>query len=156
MSTITMTERKGQLAAMKIVMPEQEMMIVSEEGVVIRVKSNDISQLGRATQGVRVMNVGDTDRVCAVARVASAKKKRAAAMGLEGQEALFENGKQDDEDNGFDEDVADEADDFDEAEEGDVEDGAVEAGEAEDDAAGADETEADSAEYEDMKEDEDV
>ena len=151
MSTITMTERKGQLAAMKIVMPEQEMMIVSEEGVVIRVKSNDISQLGRATQGVRVMNVGDTDRVCAVARVASAKKKRAAAMGLEGQEALFENGKQDDEDNGFDEDVADEADDFDETEEGDVE-----AGEAENDAAGADETEADSAEYEDMKEDEDV
>ena len=86
-TTINMTAKKGQLAGMKIVMPGQELMIVSEEGVVIRVKSNDISQLGRATQGVKVMNVGDNDRVCAVARVAGSKKKKPVA--LEGQESLF-------------------------------------------------------------------
>jgi DNA gyrase subunit A len=96
MTTISMTEKKGQLAGMKIVMPGQELMIVSEEGVVIRVRSNDISQLGRATQGVKVMNVGGSDRVCAVARVAGAKKKQTQAPGedeLEGageQEALFD------------------------------------------------------------------
>jgi DNA gyrase subunit A len=94
MATITMTEKKGQLAGMKIVMPGQELMIVSEEGVVIRVKATDISQLGRATQGVKVMNVSDTDRVCAVARVAGTKKKAATGtveMGteLEGQETIF-------------------------------------------------------------------
>jgi DNA gyrase subunit A len=78
MATITMTEKKGQLAGMKIVMPGHELMIVSEEGVVIRVRSTDISQLGRATQGVKVMNVSDSDRVCAVARVAGSKRKAAA------------------------------------------------------------------------------
>ena len=90
MATISMTAKKGQLAGMKIVMPGHELMIVSEEGVVIRVNASDISRLGRATQGVKVMNVAETDRVCAVARVASAKKKPAAAHGLEGQETIFE------------------------------------------------------------------
>ena len=98
MATISMTAKKGQLAGMKVVLPGHELMIVSEEGVVIRVKSNDISQLGRATQGVKVMNVSDSDRVCAVARVAASGKKKKAAAGLEGQETIFEaDGADDDE-----------------------------------------------------------
>jgi DNA gyrase subunit A len=75
MATISMTEKKGRLAGMKIVHPGHELMIVSEEGVVLRVRSQDVSQQGRATQGVKVMNVGANDRVCAVARVAATKKK---------------------------------------------------------------------------------
>jgi DNA gyrase subunit A len=98
MTTITMTEKKGQLAGMKIVMSGQELMIVSEEGVVIRVRSNDISQLGRATQGVKVMNMSGSDHVCAVARVAGAKKKKPAGSELEGQETLFEGEDFDDDD----------------------------------------------------------
>ncbi|MCL1846470.1 MAG: DNA gyrase subunit A [Coriobacteriia bacterium] len=90
MTTISMTAKKGQLAAMKIVMPWHELMLVSEEGVVIRVKASGISRLGRATQGVKVMNVSESDRVCAVARVAGTKKKKAANMELEGQETIFE------------------------------------------------------------------
>jgi len=90
-STIAMTTKKGALAGMKVVMPGQELMIVSEEGVVIRVKSTDISQLGRSTQGVKVMNVGEKDRVCAIARVAGTNKKKPAAGALEGQESLFSN-----------------------------------------------------------------
>jgi DNA gyrase subunit A len=74
-ATISMTERKGSLAGMKVVQPGQELMIVSEEGVVIRLQSTDVSQQGRATQGVKVMNVGDSDRVCAVARVVGTKKR---------------------------------------------------------------------------------
>jgi DNA gyrase subunit A len=74
--TIQMTPQKGALSAMKIVNADQELMLVSEEGVVIRVKASDISLLGRATQGVKVMNVSETDRVSAIARVSSAKKKR--------------------------------------------------------------------------------
>jgi len=60
---------------MKIVQPGHELMVVSEEGVVIRIEATDVSQQGRATQGVRVMNVSDSDRVCAVARVATTAKK---------------------------------------------------------------------------------
>ncbi|MDR1088398.1 MAG: DNA gyrase subunit A [Coriobacteriales bacterium] len=72
--TIQMTAKKGPLVAMRIIMPGQELMIISLEGVMIRVKSTDISLQGRATQGVRVMNVGEHDRVTAVARIATSRK----------------------------------------------------------------------------------
>ena len=75
--TIQMTEKKGLLAGCKVVGPQHELMIVSESGVIIRVKSNDVSRLGRSTQGVKVMNVADNDRVCAVARMVAAKPKAA-------------------------------------------------------------------------------
>ena len=75
--TITMTEKKGNLVACRIVGPQHELMIMTNEGVVIRVKAKDISRLGRSTQGVRVMNLDDSDAVSAVARMAAAKKKAA-------------------------------------------------------------------------------
>lgn len=77
--TITMTAKKGQLAAMKIVGQDDEIMIVSEEGVVVRTAVSGISELGRSTQGVRVMNVADEDKVVAVAISSHGKKKKAAA-----------------------------------------------------------------------------
>ena len=73
--TITMTEKKGNLVACRIVGPQHELMIMTNEGVVIRVKAKDMSRLGRSTQGVRVMNLDDSDAVSAVARMAAAKKK---------------------------------------------------------------------------------
>ena len=87
MSTIKMTDKKGMIAAMKIINEKHEMMIVSEEGIVIRVKAGDISELSRATQGVKVMNVDDSDRVVAVARVAAGKKKKKEI--IEGQTELL-------------------------------------------------------------------
>lgn len=71
--TITMTAKKGQLAACRVVGPQHELMIVSGDGVVIRVKVNDISRLGRSTQGVKIMNVADKDSVCALARMVVAR-----------------------------------------------------------------------------------
>ena len=81
--TIAMTEKKGKLCAMRVVGPQHELMIVSEEGVVIRVKASEISALGRATQGVKVMNISATDHVSAVARLVARKKK--APQNTEGQ-----------------------------------------------------------------------
>ncbi|WP_290996422.1 DNA gyrase subunit A [Gordonibacter sp.] len=75
--TITMTEKKGLLAAMKIVAVDEEIMIMSEEGVVVRTPVLGISELGRSTQGVCVMKVADNDRVTAVAISSRSKKKRA-------------------------------------------------------------------------------
>ena len=89
--TIQMTEKKGRLAAMKTVGPQHELFIITEGATVIRVKANEISELGRATQGVKIMNVAEGDRVTAVARMTSAKKKKPAAPGtkvIEGQEVL--------------------------------------------------------------------
>ncbi|PKQ38132.1 MAG: DNA gyrase subunit A [Actinobacteria bacterium HGW-Actinobacteria-1] len=85
--TIQVTGKKGRLAGMKVVMPGHELMLISEEGVVIRVNAEDISKLGRSTQGVKVMNVAETDRVSAIARVVAKKKKRAVP---EGQGVLVE------------------------------------------------------------------
>lgn len=86
--TIQMTERKGNLAAMKVVGPQHELFIITEGATVIRVKTEDISCTGRSTQGVKMMSVDEGDRVCAMARMTSVKKKDedAAADEDEGQE----------------------------------------------------------------------
>lgn len=75
--TITMTPKKGSLAAMKVVDPTDEIMIITEEGVVVRTAVSGVSQLGRSTQGVHVMNVADKDKVTAVAIATSNDKKSA-------------------------------------------------------------------------------
>ena len=86
--TIQMTDRKGKLAAMKTVGPQHELFIITEGATVIRVKTEEISRTGRATQGVKMMSVADGDRVTAVARMTSAKKKVKAPAVAEGQGAL--------------------------------------------------------------------
>ncbi|MEE1158872.1 MAG: DNA gyrase C-terminal beta-propeller domain-containing protein, partial [Atopobiaceae bacterium] len=73
--TIAMTQKKGKLVACRVVGPQHELMIVSETGVMIRVKAEDISKLGRATQGVKIMNLAEGDRVSAMARMIARKKK---------------------------------------------------------------------------------
>ena len=87
MKTIQVTPKKGPITGMKMVLPQHELMLISEEGVVIRVRANDISKLGRSTQGVKVMNVAETDRVSAIARVSAGKKRVKAAP--EGQATLI-------------------------------------------------------------------
>lgn len=86
--TIQMTERKGSLAACKVVGPQHELFIITEGATVIRVKTAEISQTGRSTQGVKMMSVADGDRVTAVARMTSAKKKAKAPAVAEGQESF--------------------------------------------------------------------
>jgi DNA gyrase subunit A len=82
-----MTQKKGDLTAIKVVGPQHELMIMSKEGAVIRVKTPDISQLGRNTQGVKIMNVADGDKVSSVARMV-AKKPKAKTKVNENQGAL--------------------------------------------------------------------
>ena len=84
--TIQMTERKGNLAAMKVVGPQHELFIITEGATVIRVKTEDISCTGRSTQGVKMMSVDDGDRVCAMARMMSVKKKDEDAPGAEDED----------------------------------------------------------------------
>ena len=89
--TITMTHKKGLLSVMKIVGPDDEIMIVSEDGVIVRTPVKGISELGRSTQGVKVMNVADKDKVCSVAIASTGKKKaKKAAPADENQMGLLE------------------------------------------------------------------
>jgi DNA gyrase subunit A len=67
--TMKLTAKKGGLAGALIVREHQDLLFISENGMVQRTKAGGISQMGRATQGVRVMNMKEDDRVSAVALV---------------------------------------------------------------------------------------
>ncbi len=67
--TIKMTVKKGGLAGALIVREHQDLLFISQNGMVQRTRAGGISQMGRATQGVRVMNMREDDRISAVALV---------------------------------------------------------------------------------------
>ena len=68
--TIKATERNGSLVAIREVEDEDELMITTRNGIVIRLPIKDVSTLGRNTQGVKLINVGEGDAVADVARIA--------------------------------------------------------------------------------------
>jgi DNA gyrase subunit A len=67
--TINITEKTGDLIAVKSVSNDNDLMIITQNGLTIRLNVNKISILGRATQGVRVINLKGDDRIASVARV---------------------------------------------------------------------------------------
>ncbi len=67
--TIRFSERRGGLAAALVVRPHQELLFISQEGMVQRTGVRGIRQTGRSAQGVTLMSVRDDDRVSAVALV---------------------------------------------------------------------------------------
>ncbi len=68
--TLKETSSRGQIAAAKMVQENHEIMVISTEGIVIRTPVKQISQMGRNTQGVKIMNLNASDKVSAVALVA--------------------------------------------------------------------------------------
>ncbi|HEX2128721.1 MAG TPA: DNA gyrase subunit A, partial [Solirubrobacterales bacterium] len=67
--TAKLTEKKGGLAGALIVREHQDLLFISQNGMVQRTNAGGISKMGRATQGVKVMNIKDDDCVSAVALV---------------------------------------------------------------------------------------
>ena len=67
--TIKLTDRKGYLAGVRVVRDNHEIMLQSRDGVVIRMRADGIQRYGRATQGVKVMNMREGDVVSAIARM---------------------------------------------------------------------------------------
>jgi DNA gyrase subunit A len=78
--TITLTENKGQLAGALVVREHQELVFISQNGMVQRTSVRGINRYGRASQGVRVMNLRDDDQVSAVALVAESETETAAKV----------------------------------------------------------------------------
>ncbi len=67
--TLKKTEKTGRMVALKEVIPDDELMMITRHGIVIRVPVEGISVIGRNTQGVRVMNLDAGDVLVDVARV---------------------------------------------------------------------------------------
>ncbi len=78
--TIKLTESKGALAGALVVREHQELVFISQEGMVQRTAVRGISQQGRAATGVRVMNIRDDDQVSAVALVVESEGQTAAQV----------------------------------------------------------------------------
>ena len=74
-NTITMTDKKGTLAQVKVVKPEDEVMVITNEGVIVRTPVSGISELGRSTQGVHIMDVAEKDKVIGISLSESLERK---------------------------------------------------------------------------------
>src|SRR5581483_10944162 len=78
--TITLTENKGALAGALVVREHQELVFISQNGMVQRTSVRGINRYGRASQGVKVMNIRDDDQVSAVALVVESDAPTAASV----------------------------------------------------------------------------
>jgi DNA gyrase subunit A len=78
--TITLTENKGLLAGALVVREHQELVFISQNGMVQRTSVRGINRYGRASQGVRVMNIREDDQVSAVALVIESDTATAAPV----------------------------------------------------------------------------
>ena len=67
--TLNITEKTGNLIAIKNVTDSDDLMIINKSGIVIRLAVEDLRVMGRATQGVRLINLKDNDSIAAVAKV---------------------------------------------------------------------------------------
>jgi len=67
--TLTITEKTGNLVAIKSVTDADDLMIINRSGVAIRISIEDLRVMGRATQGVKVINLRADDEIAAVAKV---------------------------------------------------------------------------------------
>ena len=67
--TINVTEKTGNLVAIKNVSDEDDLMIINKSGITIRMAVSDLRVMGRATQGVKLINIKNDDSIAAVAKV---------------------------------------------------------------------------------------
>jgi DNA gyrase subunit A len=67
--TISITEKTGTLVSLKNVSDGDDLMIINKSGIAIRMEVNTLRVMGRATQGVRLINIKDNDSIAAVAKV---------------------------------------------------------------------------------------
>ena len=78
MKNYNITDKTGPVAAVKVVQESDDVLVVSDDGVIIRMEAAGISVLGRATQGVRIMRLSEGARVISVALTDRAESEDAA------------------------------------------------------------------------------
>jgi len=81
--TISVTEKTGNLISIKNVTDADDLMIINKSGLVIRLRVADLRVMGRATQGVRLINLKGNDGIAAVAKVEGGANDDEALEGVE-------------------------------------------------------------------------
>ena len=72
--TMNITEKTGKLVAMKNVTEDNDLLIITQSGLIIRMAVSDIAQSGRNTQGVKLINIRDNDSIASVSVVAKSEE----------------------------------------------------------------------------------
>ncbi|GJG87848.1 DNA gyrase subunit A [Gemmatimonadetes bacterium T265] len=98
--TLNRTERTGNIVATMEVMQDEEIMLITKNGVVIRSGVNEVRNTGRNAQGVNLVRLDANDELCAVARVVSEKEEEGEALaddplvpdGLDDEDGVGANG----------------------------------------------------------------
>ena len=85
--TLNITEKTGELVAMKNVTDESDLMIINRSGLTIRMAVADIKVAGRATQGVRLINIKEGDSIAAISAVNKSEEETSQPAGQPSEQA---------------------------------------------------------------------
>ncbi|QJC50160.1 DNA gyrase subunit A [Paenibacillus albicereus] len=91
--TFNVSEQRGPVVCLKVVAEDEDLMIMTESGTLIRMNMDSIRSMGRNTQGVRLINIRDEDAVATVTRVARSEEVQDEAT--DGEEQAETGGAQD-------------------------------------------------------------
>lgn len=82
--TITVSEKTGELVSLKVVNDDDDLMIITKKGTMIRMGVDTLRVMGRATQGVRLINLRTNDEIASIAKVPASEEEEEEIEGLEG------------------------------------------------------------------------
>jgi DNA gyrase subunit A len=91
--TYKVTEKTGKIAGVRLVDEADDLMLISSDGTIIRMKVNDISILGRATQGVTLMRTSEGNIVVGVARIINEDDEEQDTANDEDSESVDDSGE---------------------------------------------------------------
>jgi DNA gyrase subunit A len=91
--TLNVTEKTGKTVSIKTVAEEDDLMITTEQGIIIRMKVNDVRISGRATQGVKVIRLDDKDKIADVAVIRYDPNDVEEIVDEEGVDPIIEGGE---------------------------------------------------------------
>lgn len=92
--TLNITDKTGYLIAIKAVKDTDDLMIINKSGIAIRISVSDLRVMGRATQGVKLINLQEGDEIAAVAKVEISGEDEKQLMEEQDAENSEENGKE--------------------------------------------------------------
>ncbi len=84
--TLNVTEKNGPVVGLKVVKPDEDLMIITSSGTLIRTSIDGISIMGRYTQGVKLINIREDDTVATVCRVDKSEEPEEGEEGVESEE----------------------------------------------------------------------
>jgi DNA gyrase subunit A len=73
---IATSERNGAVAGIAYVQEGDELLVITQQGMILRMQANDVRAIGRATQGVRIIGLEEGDRVVSIAKLVEREEEQ--------------------------------------------------------------------------------